>query len=167
MGFWASRKNCLIRKITLISKLWRPSLVTKNYNAQIGQYLLLGKSKSSAAWFHYTSIAPKLACNRNSLFKTLHNWSRDMLNFDFLDKDLGIDLGPHFVYDFSTRMFLMLHSINWPNFIAKLPLLLEILGNMCIAIVCYPGCDVMDFEINFVFLIEPFFLHDQKAMTKT
>ena len=38
---------------------------------------------------------------------------------------------------------------------------------MCIAIVCYPGCDVMDCEINLIFLIEPFFLHDQKVMTKT
>ena len=25
----------------------------------------------------------------------------------------------------------------------------------------------MDFEINLIFLIEPFFLHDQKVMTKT
>ena len=38
-----------------------------------------------------------------------------MLNFDFLDKGLGI------------------------NFIAWLLLILEILANMYIAIVCYPG----------------------------
>ena len=38
---------------------------------------------------------------------------------------------------------------------------------MSIAIVCYPGCDVMDFEINLIFLIEPFLLHDQKVMAKT
>ena len=37
---------------------------------------------------------------------------------------------------------------------------------MCIAIVCYPGCDVMDFEIKLIFLIEPFFLHDQKSHDK-
>ena len=61
----------------------------------------------------------------------------------------------------------MLFSINQPNFTAWLPLLLGILCNMCIAIVCYPGCDFMDFEINLIFLIEPFFLHDQKVMTKT
>ena len=59
-----------------------------------------------------------------------------MLNFDFLDKDLGIVSPAHFVYDFLTIMLLMLYSINWPNFIAWLPLLLEILDNMCIAIVC-------------------------------
>ena len=128
---------------------------------------MLGKSKWSAAWFHYISIALKLAYNRNKLFKTLYYWSRDMLNFDFLDKGLGIVSPAHFVYDFSTKMFLMLYSINWPNFIVWLLLLLEILGNMCIALVCYPGCDVMDFEFNLIFLIEPFSLHDQKVMTKT
>ena len=89
-----------------------------------------------------------------------------MLNLDFLDKGLGIISLAHFVYDFSTKIFLMLYS-NRPNFIAWLSLLLGILGNMCIGIVCYPGCDVMNFEINLIFLIEPFFLHDQKVMTKT
>ena len=89
-----------------------------------------------------------------------------MLKFDFLDKGLGIVSPAHFVYDFSTKIFLMLNSINWPNFIPWLPLLLRILGNICIAIVCYPGYDVMDFEINLIFLIEPFSLHDQKVMTK-
>ena len=59
-----------------------------------------------------------------------------MLNLDFLDKYLGIVSPAHFVYDFSTKMFLMLYSINRPYLIAWLPLLLEILGNMCIAIVC-------------------------------
>ena len=59
-----------------------------------------------------------------------------MLNFDFLDKGLGIVSPAHFMYDFSTKMFLMLYSINWQNFIPWLPLLIEILGNMCIAIVC-------------------------------
>ena len=35
-----------------------------------------------------------------------------MLNFDNLDKGLGIVSLPHFVYDFSTKMSLMLYSIN-------------------------------------------------------
>ena len=90
-----------------------------------------------------------------------------MLNFDFLDKGVGIVSPAHFVYDFLTKMFLILFSISWPNFNAWLSLLLEILGNMYISIVCYSGCDVMDFEINLIFLIEPFFLQDQKVITKT
>ena len=48
----------------------------------------------------------------------------------------------------------------WPNFIVCLPLLREILGNMCIVIVCQPGCDVINFKIDLIFLIEPLFLHD-------
>ena len=34
-----------------------------------------------------------------------------MLNFDFLEKGLGIVFLAHFVYDFSTKMFLMLYSL--------------------------------------------------------
>ena len=35
-----------------------------------------------------------------------------MLNFDILDKDQGIVSAAHFAYDFSTKMFLKLYSIN-------------------------------------------------------
>ena len=35
-----------------------------------------------------------------------------MLNFDFLEKDLGIVSPLLFVYDFLRKMFLMLYSIN-------------------------------------------------------
>ena len=59
-----------------------------------------------------------------------------MPNFDILNKGLEIVSTAHFVYDFSTKMSLKLYSIYWPNFIVLLPLLLEILGNMRIAIVC-------------------------------
>ena len=34
---------------------------------------------------------------------------------------------------------------NWPNFFLWLSLLLEISGNMCIVIICYPVCDVINF----------------------
>ena len=38
---------------------------------------------------------------------------------------------------------------------------------MSIAIVCKAGCDVMNFEVKPIFLINLFFLRDQKVMTKT
>ena len=38
---------------------------------------------------------------------------------------------------------------------------------MCIAIAYKTGCDVINFDVNLIFLIKPFFLHDQKVMTKT
>ena len=94
---------------------------------------ILRKRKWFAAWFYYISIALKLAYNRNNLFKTLHYWSRDILSFDILDKSLEIVSPAHIVYDFSKKMFLMLYSINWSNFIVWLPSLLETLGNVCIA----------------------------------
>ena len=38
--------------------------------------------------------------------------SRDMPNFDFLEKGLRIVSLPHFVYDFSRKMFIKLYSSN-------------------------------------------------------
>ena len=38
-----------------------------------------------------------------------------------------------------------------------LPFRLEILGNICIAIIYFPGCEVINFEINFIFLLRSFF----------
>ena len=36
-------------------------------------------------------------------------------------------------------------------------LILEMYGNMCIAIVCFPGFGVINFEIKHTFLIKPLF----------
>ena len=60
-------------------------------------------------------------------------------------------------------MFLMLYSINWPNLIVWSPLLRETPDNMCIAIVHFPGCDVINFEIDLIFLINPFFYMTKKS----
>ena len=67
-----------------------------------------------------------------------------MLNFYILEKGLGIVSPPHCVYDFSTKIF----SINWPNVIVWLPLPLELLDNICIAVVYFPGCDVLNFKFK-------------------
>ena len=45
-------------------------------------------------------MALNLAYNNNKLYKTLDNWSRDTLNFDFSEKGLGLVSLPHIVYDF-------------------------------------------------------------------
>ena len=73
---------------------------------------------------------------------------------------------PHFLHDFLRKIFILLYSINWPNFIAWLSLLREILGYMFIIIVCYPGCDVTNFKINLMFLIKTVFIYDQKVKIK-
>ena len=85
-----------------------------------------------------------LTYDEDKLYETLEYWSRDMLNFDFLEKDLWIISPPYFVYDLK-KMFLMFYSINWPNIIVSLPFLLQVLANICILIVCSRVCDVIGF----------------------
>ena len=53
--------------------------------------------------------------------------------------------------------------MNWPNFIAGLPLLLEILGNMCFKIDCKTGDDVTKFENDLIFLIKSFCCMTKKS----
>ena len=105
----------------------------------------------------------QLGIQKKKLYKTLGYWSRDMLDFNFSEKGLRLVSPPHFVDDFPRKMLLVLHSINWPNFIVWLPLLLEILGNMCITIVCWPGCDVIKFEIDLIFLMKLFYYITKKS----
>ena len=81
-------------------------------------------------------------------------------------KTIRRDLKLIFCMIFWRKLFLLLYSINSPNSIVCLPLHREILDNMCIAVVSYPGCDVIYFEINFTFLIKSFFLQYQKGKTK-
>ena len=111
--------------------------------------------------------------------KTYHTsdcWSRDMLNFYFLTKGLGLVSPPHFLHYFLGKLLLMLHSINWPNFIVWLPLLLDISGNVCIVIVLssffprYVKYVNKQKKKNFWDLPklsnQAVFLHDQKFRTK-
>ena len=118
------------------------------------------------AWFQYISIVFNLAYVKNKFHKTLDYWYRDILNFNFIGKSVAIVSPRYFVHDFSRKIFLVLYSINWPNFIAWLPILLEILGIMSIAIVCFPGFDVLNFEIKLIFLIKPFFYLIKNSIQK-
>ena len=77
--------------------------------------------------------------------------------FQLFRKGPGNSFSIIFWVYFSRKMFLTLYSIHWPNFIVLLPLLLEILGDMCIAIVSFLGYDLINFVINLTFLIKPFF----------
>ena len=61
---------------------------------------------------------------------------------------------------------MILNSINWPNFITKFHLLLEIFGTMYIAIVCFTCFEVVNFEINLTFLIKLFFYMTKNANQK-
>ena len=47
----------------------------------------------------------------------------------------------------------MLYPINQPKFTVWLFVLLEVFGNMCIVITCFPVCDVLTFKANHSFFI--------------
>ena len=81
----------------------------------------------------------------------------------------GTSIPASFSALFLREIFLLLYSFTWPNFNAWLPLLGEILDNMCIEILYKLSCDVINFEINLIFLIKPFFQHQpffKKIKTK-
>ena len=59
-----------------------------------------------------SSVYNALAEGIYFLNKILDYRSTDMFNFHFSEKTLGLVSPPHFVHDFSRKMFLMLHSIN-------------------------------------------------------
>ena len=111
--------------------------------------------------------SPQLG-NENKLYKTLEYRSRDMLNSDFLVQCLRIVSPPHFVFDFSKNMFLMLYCyilINRPNIISWFPLLLEI------AQYVYCNCLLTSlwrhkFWNQSSLSNQAVFLHDQKVTTK-
>ena len=73
----------------------------------------------------------------------------------------------HFVYIFFRKTFFLLYSINWPDFIVWLLLLLELLGNICIEIICFLVYLILNFEIIPSFLMKSFFYTTKKVSIKT
>ena len=72
----------------------------------------------------------------NSPYETWRLLIQRQTQFWFFRKVSGNSFSAIFCVWLSTKMFLKLYSITWSNFIVRVSLLLEILGNMCIAIVC-------------------------------
>ena len=69
------------------------------------------------------------------------------------------------MYGFCRKIFLMLYYLKWPNFITWLPLLPEILGNMCILILFFPVCEAINFKIYPSLLIKAFSYMTKKIET--
>ena len=53
---------------------------------------------------------------KNVPYKTLHCWFRYMLNFNFLEKGLGLVFPPHFAYHFSRKM---IYCIRLPEAVVQ------------------------------------------------
>ena len=76
---------------------------------------------------------------------------------------------PHFPHNFWRKIFLLLCFINWSSFIVclSLPCYFVRYWEICVLeLFCKPGCDVMNFEVNLLFLIKLFFLDNQNVVTK-
>ena len=110
-------------------------------------------------------MAFNLAYNKSKMCKTLDYWSREKFNIDFLEEGPGIVSPPHFVYDFSRKMFLILYSINWSNLTVWLPLLLDILG-ICIFQLFLFQVVTSCFKIKLIFLIKPLLYMNKKLRQK-
>ena len=117
--------------------------------------------------FNIFTMALNLPYNKNKLYKTLDYWSRNMLNFDFLEKGLGIAFPPHFVYDFSkkivshvifyylTKFHCLIASTSWD------------IGQYVYSNCFFLACDVTNFELKPYLLNQAVFLHDQNVKTKS
>ena len=97
-----------------------------------------------------------------------HTIKTNLITFQILDPEICSILRSYkrvwdqllhqfFLYSFSRKVFLILYSINWPNFISWLPLLLEILDSICIVNIFCSACNTIHFEINLRFFIKPLF----------
>ena len=90
-----------------------------------GQHLSLDRFWYTLPWLGNTKIKTKL-------YNTSDCYFRYMLNFQFLLKSLGSTSPSYFAYNFSRKI---LHSIDRPNVIVTLSILIEILSNMCNVII--------------------------------
>ena len=113
VDFWPFRNKGSIRKRSF-QNFWSHSLVNKqlhytysptshevkvtrkwNLSRQWDQFqtsfcffkkLSMRSKRGVCCWFQFNLIVLKLVYNKNKLYKTLDHLSRDMLNFDFLEK---------------------------------------------------------------------------------
>ena len=128
----------------------QPSTQTHNHN--------LNNQNKTSTW---VSLVAQSFCS--------YYWDKAILECSHSNFAVKSVASPsHFVYEFLRKMFLMLYSVYWPNFIAWLPLLFEISGNMFIVIV-FPQLlffDVIGFKIYLSFLSESFPYMIKKVRTK-
>ena len=118
------------------------------------------------AYLWINSLKFDTVCLSRGLLKTLKLRSNSLVFIShkafMKNKRSGTSLLASFSTYFSRKLFLTFYSINLPNFIVW-----AMLGNMCTVIVCFPGYDVINFEITLSLLIKPFSHVTKRVRTKT
>ena len=84
-----------------------------------------------------------------------------MLNLNFPEKGLGLVSPPHFVYNFSRKMFLILYSTN-TKYHCLIAFTSRDIGQYVYYNCLLTGCDVM----KSIFLIKPFNYMTKKSRRK-
>ena len=99
----------------------------------------------STAWnFIQLAFGSWLRCRTLAFisFKTFFkNKKRSGTSFFKIKRGLELVSQPYFLHDLWRKIFLKLYSINWPNCIVRMLLLL-----MCIVIIWFPVYDVIEFS---------------------
>ena len=102
----------------------KPKLsISLNKSSKILHSLFLLYGKLTAIKIYWKYVADHLVLNHIKLFQKTK-------------RTVKLVPLPHFLHDFWRQILLLLYSTNLLNFIVRLTLLREILGNMCIVIVC-------------------------------
>ena len=103
----------------------------------------------------------------SQLHKSLDCWSRYMLRFEFLEKSLGLVLPPHSVHDFSKILFSFYILETDPISLSDCLYFLRYCVTCILhALIIFPVYDIIDFEINLIFLNKPFSYITKKLKTK-
>ena len=74
-----------------------------------------------------------------------------MLNFDFLEKGLGLVFPPHFTYDFSGKSFSCYIQLTHQILLYDYQYFLRYWLIIFMVIASESGCDVINFEIIFFY----------------
>ena len=98
-------------------------------------------------------------------FITFYLMIQRYAQFWFFTKGYGTSFFTTLLSRFFKKNVSYMYSINWPNFVAWLHLLLDILDNICILIFS-PLCDILNFENSLSLLIKPFFYITKKPGQK-
>ena len=159
MIFWLCGKNGLIRNIGFNFKIYDvTTYISRNKGNQTMKFGQVIEYSKRNIFFKYR--AENEAGSLHEVKWTWHTiktyYIKLLTNAQFWFLRNGFGKFLHHILCTIFQIFFMLSSINWPKFLDWLP----------IPIVCFPDFDVINFEINLIFLTKPFFYMTKMSRQK-